>query len=139
MDKSEGNFLFEKTYGELFYGNKNSNSAPAKLYKIPGEQHVYVHNTKYNYEYIHKLREDGLLQEGLHRYRFPSGNTQIGCRLFWRGDRIEDRQNILYRFSTSGEIRYEERVCGKGDKDWRTVTRFLYHPNTFSWKKMEIE
>ena len=139
MDKSEENLLAEKTVGELFYGDKNRNSPPAKLYKIPAEQHVYVHDTKYNYESIHKLREDGLLQEGLHRYRFPSGNTEIGSRLFRREDRIEDRVNKLYRFSSSGGIRYLELVWGKDDKAWRTVTSFRYHPDTFSWEKMKIE
>ena len=139
MDKSEENLLAEKTVGELFYGDKNRNSPPAKLYKIPGEQHVYVHNTKYNYEYIHKLREDGLLQEGLHKYRYDNGDTQIGCRIFRRGDIIEDREYRLYRFSSSGEIRYLVQVWCKEDKAWRTVTSFRYHPDTFSWNKLEIE
>ena len=138
MDKSEENFLAEKTVGELFYGDKNRNSPPAKLYKIPGEQHVYVDETNNNHDSIFKLREDGLLQDGLHRYRFPSGNTQIGCRIFWREDRIEDRVNTLCRYSSSGEIRYEEKVWGKEDKAWRTVTSFRYHPDTFSWEKMKI-
>ena len=117
MDKSEGNLLAETTVGELWYGDKNRNSDPAKLYKIPGEQHVYVDNYEVGDDSIFKLTEDGLLQDGLYRNRYPNGNTELGCILHKRGDRVESIVNKLYKFSPSGGIRYFEQVCSKEDKN----------------------
>ena len=75
MDKSEENFLAEKTVGELYFGDTDSNPDPAKLYKIPGEQYVYVHYTKHNRDSVSKLQDNGLLHEGLNRYRYPDGEV----------------------------------------------------------------
>ncbi len=90
-----------------------------------------------NHECIFKIQEDGLLQDGIHRYKVPSGDTWIGYRLFWRGDRQENKQFIFYKLNSSGEIRYLEQVWGKNDKDWRTVTDYKFHPETMSWSEIE--
>ncbi len=76
---------------------------------------------------------DGLLQDGIIRYKFPSGNTGIGCRLFSRGDRQESKEFRLYKSSLKGEILYEENE----DPGWRTVTAYKFHPDTMLWSKLK--
>ncbi len=111
------------------YGDKSRCSDTVKLYRISQEPFVLVHDLDDNDEYIYKIQEDGLLQDGICRYKFPDGDTQIGCRLFRRGDRQEDKKFRLLKFGSSGEIRYIEHIFCNPD--------YKFHPETMSWSKLE--
>ena len=99
---------------------------------------MYINCTKYNSGYISKLQDNGFLQDGLYRYRY-CWKTQIGCTIFDRGDRKECRKKCFKKLIFPGEIVYKEQVWSKEDLGWNPVTEFKYHPDTFSWEKMEID
>ena len=139
IEKTESNFYTTSTVGEIMYGDKSRNTTTVNIYRNSQEPFVLVHNLTDDHEYIHKLNDEGQLQEGIYRYKFPWGDTEIGCRLFWRGDRQEDKVFRLYKFSSSGEIRYFEQVWGNEDKSYRTVTEYMFHPDTLSWSNVEID
>ena len=87
------------------------------------------------------MNEDGQLQDGICRYKWPHGDTAIGCRFFRRGDRQEENLFMIYNFSSrpSGQIRYLERVLGKEEKSWRTITDYMFLPDTSSWSKVKTD
>ena len=118
------------------YGDKSRNTAKVNIYRNSQEPFVLVHNFKHKSEYLYKMNEKEQLKEGMHKIKLSNRDIWIGCRLFWRGDRQEDKVFRLYQFSSSGKIVYEERVKGKEDKDWRTVSVYKFHPDTLSWSKL---
>ena len=139
IEKTQSNFYKTSTVGEIKYGDKSRNPATVNLYRKSQDPFVLVHEIENNHEYIHTIQETDLLKEGMYRYKFPDGDTWIGCRLFERGDRQEEKMFRLYKFSSSGEIRYFEQVWGKEDKSYRTVIEYMFHPDTLSWSKVEID
>ena len=121
------------------YGDKRVSKAKVNLYRKSQEPFVLVHNIEENIEYIHKMNEDGLLQDGIHRYKWPDGDTALGCNLFWREDEQDENLFMLYNFSSSGQIRYLERVLVKEEKSWRTITDYMFLPDTSSWSKVKTD
>ncbi len=118
------------------FGDKSKEKATVNMYRVKDTKFVHCHDSD-NHEYLYKIQEDGLLQDGIYRYKFPDGETIIGCRLFWRGDRQENKEFRLYKSSSDGEIRYQESVSGKENPGWRIVTEYKFHPETMSWSKLK--
>ncbi len=135
IEKTESNFYKTSTVGEIMVGDMSRNRDIVKVYRKSQEPFVLVHNLTDDHEYIHKLNDEGQLQEGIYRYKFPDGGTEVGCRLFRRGDRQESKVYRLYKFSSSGRIEFDERVAGKEDKKWRYITEYKFNPDALSWSK----
>ena len=139
IEKTESNFYKTSTVGEIMFGDMSRNTTTVNIYRNSQEPFVLVHNFKHKSEYLYKMNEKEQLKEGMHRIKLSNRDIWIGCRLFWRGDRQEDKVFRLYKFSSSGEIRYFEQVWGNEDKSYRTVIEYIFHPDTFSWSKIEID
>ena len=100
--------------------------------QVPGFVCLYDTDTKDKEIYRYK---NNRLQDGSFRAIFSSGATCYGTRIFSKSDGEESRQYRLYKYA-DGNIEYDEQILVIGqDNTWRTLTRYIFHPNNLAWKK----
>ena len=79
-----------------------------------------------------------MLESGIYRERFASGNTAIGSRYFPRSGREDNRVYRLRRDNNSGNIQYYDEIWGKDDSDWRELAKYRFNPETLDWTKLKV-
>ena len=109
-------------YGKHFLNWK------VKVYKHPGSSFILCQSKYNNYECIYKIREDGLLADGIYKFKGYEGDTQIGSKYFCRSGRKEEREYSLGRNNESGNI-HHYRESEEGD-----YLRYFFNPETLVWK-----
>ena len=124
-------------FNTLFGGILSTN---LKAYKDQGSSFILFHDKKKNDEYIHNLQKDGRLEEGIFRYRYANGDTEIGSKYFkFRSGREEFRKYILYKDNESGNIQYRDQSKKWLYHDeWKTLAKYSFNPETLDWKKLDV-
>ncbi len=115
------------TLGEILWF---LNTAKVKLYKHKNSDFVRIHELSNNYEYIHKYK-DNLVQPGIFRDLFTSGDTSIGFKYFRREGGV-DQYYRLYRHA-SGKISYIHKIVR--NNKWELITEYTFDENDLSWSK----
>ena len=132
--KTPDTFWKETTMGKLVYGSDGG--AKIKVYKDQGSAFIRCHEIEYDIEYIHILQHDETISDGIYRVRYASGNTAIGSKYICRSVRDEEREYHLFRYNESGNIDYDDVICGKDDSDWRLLAKYSFNKETLDWSKL---
>ena len=133
IPKTQDTFWKETTYNKLIYGSVGG--AKVKVYKDQGSAFIRCHFIESNNEYIHILKNDGTIADGIYRVRYADGNTGIGSKYFRRSGREEGMMYHLYRDNVSGNIDYDDKICGK-DYRWRYLAKYRFNQETLEWTKI---
>ena len=118
IPKTSDTFWKKTTMEKLRYG-EHFGKQKVKVYKQSGSSFILCQE-KNGWEWIHNIREDGLLADGIYRFR-AHGSTIIGSQYFERSGRGEYR--YLQRYNDSGNIDY----CDLND----------FNPETLVWTKIQ--
>ena len=106
-----------------------------KVYKDQGSAFIRCHFIGSDDEYIHILKEDETISDGIYRVGYANGNTVIGSQYFRRSGRDEEREYQLYRDNESGDIYYDDQIWSKDVRGWRTLARYRFNHETLDWTK----
>ena len=135
--KTNWDILIVGTTQSIMTGNIFEN--PCKCFRRKGVDFVRVFDSKNKIERIVQLQENNTLKDGIYR-RKENGETKLGCQYFDRtyGNTGEGRIYYL-NMTVSGDIQYLERIrINKTNREWKTITKFVYNKETFTWSKVEL-
>ena len=113
--------------------------SPCICYRRKGDDFVRVFDSKDKIERIFQLQENNTLKDGIYR-RKENGETKLGCQYFDRtyGNTGEGRIYSLH-MTVSGDIQYIQYIrSSKTNLIWKTITKFVYNKETFTWTKAEL-
>ena len=78
-----------------------------------------------------------MFEPGIHRYRWPNGDTAIGSRSFDRSGMEDNRYYRLRRFN-DGNIQYKDQIWDKDNSSWRDLAKYRFNPETLDWTKLDV-